>query len=406
MRIWILEEKCDGCKRCQRACPYDGIEVVDGTARVTERCTACGACVAVCKNDAIGSDIVPRQVPDFSDHRGIWVFAEQTGGQLAKVSLELLGKAQELAMELDQPVAAVLLGHRVSDLTSILAGYGAQQIFLADDPALEHFRTIAYCDVLASLAKKNKPAILLMGATSLGRDLAPRLSRRLGTGLTADCTELAIDPEEKILFQTRPAFGGNVMATIAGRYTRPQMATVRPGVMEKKRCPVETEIITMDLAAGGENGTDIDLGPGRIRTRVVETIPEIKAGRDITDARVIVAGGRGIEDQAGWSMIKQLAGLLDGEVACTRLIVEQGILPLSAQVGQTGKTVRPEIYIAFGISGAIQHRAGMSGSRYIIAVNKDPKAPIFDVANWGIVGDAAQILPQMIEHLSQGRGLI
>ena len=396
MTIWVTEDQCDGCKRCQRVCPYEGIEVIDGMARVTDRCTSCGACVDVCKKEAIGSDITPREVPDFSDRKGIWVFVEQTDGHLANVGLELLGKAQDLSARLNEEVSAVLIGKEVAHLCDTLSDHGAKHIYLAEHDLLEHFRTIAYADVIESLVKKFKPSILLIGATPLGRDLAPRVSRRVGSGLTADCTELTIDPDEKILWQTRPAFGGNVMATIANRYSRPQMATVRPGVMEKKT-------VTEGLA--NIIRFEPSLNEARIRTKVLQIVKEKKHGTDITEASVIVAGGRGIDGRKGFDMLQELAGLLGGELACTRLIVEQGIMPQSSQVGQTGKTVRPEIYIACGISGAIQHRAGMMGSRYIIAINNDPNAPIFQIANWGIVGDVNEIVPQMIKQLSNGGAL-
>jgi len=395
--IWINKENCDGCKRCQRVCPYEGIELVDGVARVTDRCTSCGACVEACKNEAITSDIVPRAVPDFSDHKGVWVFAEQTDGVLANVGLELLGKARDLAQNLNETVCAVLLGQDVSNLCDTLAEHGADSIYLVEDDLLKDYRTIAYTSVMETLVKEYKPSILLIGATALGRDLAPRVSRRVGSGLTADCTELTIDIDEKtedskILWQTRPAFGGNVMATIANRYSRPQMATVRPGVMEKRIVKnVNAEIIRVCPP----------LSETDIKTRILETIKELRTGTDITEANVIVAGGRGINGKEGFEMLDKLAELLGGELACTRLIVEQGIMEQRSQVGQTGKTVRPEIYIACGISGAIQHRAGMMGSRYIIAINNDPAAPIFDVANWGIVGDVHEIVPEMIAQLSQ-----
>lgn len=393
MTLWIIEDQCDGCRRCQRACPYEGIEVTDGVARVTHRCTSCGVCVAVCKKEAIGSDITPRQVPDFSDHSGVWVFAEQTRGSLANVTLELLAKARDLAGSLNQEVSAVLMGKNVAHLCDTLFDHGADQVYLAEDDLLEHFRTIAYADVMEALVNEYRPGILLLGATPLGRDLAPRVSRRVGTGLTADCTELAIDPDEKILWQTRPAFGGNVMATIACRYSRPQMATVRPGVMEKKSIPAgRSKIIPFTPC----------LTEDRIRTTVLEMVKEKPSGIDLGDARVIVAGGRGINGKEGFAMLQRLADLLGGTLACTRLIVEQGLMPPKAQVGQTGQTVRPEVYIACGISGAIQHRAGMMGSRYIIAINKDPGAPIFQVANWGIVGDVHEIVPEMILQLSKG----
>jgi electron transfer flavoprotein alpha subunit len=339
-------------------------------------------------------------VPDFSGHSGVWVFAEQTDGVLANVVLELLGKARELAGELGETVSAVLVGQDVAGLCDTLAEYGAQTIYLVEDPLLKDYRTIAHASVMEHLIKAYTPSILLIGATAMGRDLAPRVSRRVGSGLTADCTELAIDVDteksdektgaSKILWQTRPAFGGNVMATIANRYSRPQMATVRPGVMEKLLVEnVHAEIIRVCPPLNEKD----------IKTRILEKIKEPLTGSDITEANVIVAGGRGINGQDGFDMLRELADLLGGELACTRLIVEQGIMEPNAQVGQTGKTVRPEIYIACGISGAIQHRAGMMGSRYIIAINNDPGAPIFDVANWGIVGDVHEIVPEMIAQL-------
>ncbi|MFH1156401.1 MAG: electron transfer flavoprotein subunit alpha [Pseudomonadota bacterium] len=393
MTIWIIEERCDGCKRCQRACVYDAIDIISGVARVTERCTSCGACVGVCKNEAIGSDITPREVPDFSDYSGVWVVVEQRDGHLADVGLELLGKARNLAQDLGQGVAAVLLGKDVAHLCDTLADYGAGTIYLVDHDLLRQYRTIAYADAIQALVNQYKPSILLMGATPLGRDLAPRVSRRLGSGLTADCTELTIDPDEKILLQTRPAFGGNVMATIANRYSRPQMATVRSGVMEKRSIPGQSATIIR---------ADLTLDESRIRTRILDTVTEKPTGKDITQANVIVAGGRGVNGKPGFDTLRKLADILGGEVACSRLVVEQQILSQGCQVGQTGKTVRPEIYIACGISGAIQHRAGMMGSRYIIAINTDPEAPIFTMANWGIVGDVNDIVPELIRQLQGG----
>ncbi|MCP4719165.1 MAG: electron transfer flavoprotein subunit alpha/FixB family protein, partial [Desulfobacteraceae bacterium] len=309
---------------------------------------------------------------------------------------------------LNETVSAVLVGRSVEKFCDTLANHGAENIYLAADDLLEDYRTIAYANVIEKMVKKFKPSILLIGATPLGRDLAPRVSRRVGSGLTADCTELTIDmdqkipdqkipdqkiPDQKILWQTRPAFGGNVMATIANRYSRPQMATVRPGVMEK----VVVDEVNAEIIRFSPQLNEMD-----IKTRILEIIKEPPRGGDITQASLIVAGGRGINGKEGFDMLGQLADLLGGQLACTRLIVEQGIMEQHAQVGQTGKTVRPEIYIACGISGAIQHRAGMMGSRYIIAINNDPGAPIFDVANWGIVGDVHEIVPEMIARLSKG----
>ena len=394
MSIWIIEEQCDGCKQCDQVCPYQGIEITNGVAKVTERCTSCGVCIDICKNKAIDSDITLREIPDFSDHTGIWVFIEHNNIKISSVSLELLGKAQNLANDLNEQVCAVLIGKDVTEFCDILTKFGAQNIYLGEHDLLEQYRTIAYTDVLESLVKKYKPSILLFGATTLGRDLAPRVSRRVKTGLTADCTELTIDSDEKILLQTRPAFGGNVMATIVNKYSRPQMATIRPGVMEKikQNSFTNSNIIKFKPKLHEKN----------IRTKVLEIIKEKKSHTDITKANVIVAGGRGIKGRQGFKMLKQLADILNGELACTRLVVEQGILSQQAQVGQTGKTVRPEIYIACGISGAIQHRAGMMGSRYIIAINNDPDAPIFKIANWSIIGDVNEIVPEMIKQLSKG----
>jgi electron transfer flavoprotein alpha subunit len=392
MTVWIETDLCNGCKRCVKACPYGAVEVTDGKAEILAHCTSCGACIEVCKQKAIQTDVAPRSIPDFSDRKGVWVFIEQRGGALSPVSFELLGKAQDLAQDLHQEVSAVLMGYQISDLTEALFEYGADTVYLTQHKALREYRTLSYTKVMEALIGEFKPNILLMGATHIGRDLAPRLSRRVGVGLTADCTELEIDPEEGILLQTRPAFGGNVMATIANRYSRPQMATVRPGVMEavKKRNP-----------KGNLIKYKVSLTEKEIGTKVVDQFKEKKKGVDLNDAKVIVAGGRGVGGEQGMKALFSLAKAFGGEVAGTRIIVEEGWIPVERQVGQTGQTVRPEIYIACGISGAIQHRAGIMGSRYIIAINKDPRAPIFEVADWGIVGDLHQVVPELTRAISK-----
>jgi electron transfer flavoprotein alpha subunit/NAD-dependent dihydropyrimidine dehydrogenase PreA subunit len=392
MTVWIEVDLCNGCTRCQRACPYGAVEMKGEKANIMERCTSCGACLSVCKQKAIQTDAEPRSIPDFSDRKGVWVFAEQREGALSKVSLELLGKAQDLAGDLDQDVSALLLGHQVSGLTRTLIQYGANQVYLADHRALKDYRTVAYTHVIEALVNEHKPNILLMGATHIGRDLAPRLSRRVGVGLTADCTELTIDPEEKLLLQTRPAFGGNVMATIANRYSRPQMATVRPGVMEAKARPGNKGKVIKHRVSVTEK---------EIGTKVLEIVKEKKKAVNLSDAKVIVAGGRGVGDAAGFKLLEKLASAVGGEIAGTRVAVEEGWIPVDRQIGQTGQSVRPELYIACGISGAIQHRAGMMNSRYIVAVNRDPRAPIFQVADWGIVGDLQEVVTEMIDRMKK-----
>jgi electron transfer flavoprotein alpha subunit len=392
MSVWVEIDLCNGCKRCLKACPYGAVEVVDGKAHIQERCTSCGACLQVCKQHALLTDAKPKEVPDFRDRTGVWVFAEQRDGRLVRVSLELLGKARSLAAELKQDVSALLLGSQVSGLARTLIEHGADRVYLADDRALESYRTNAYTSVIQDLVKEHKPNVLLMGATHIGRDLAPRVSRRIGVGLTADCTELTIDPGEGILLQTRPAFGGNVMATIANRYSRPQMATVRPGVMELVPFPGHKgEVMKCKVAVAEKE----------VGTKVLEKVQEKKKRVNLSEAKVIVAGGRGVGDAKGFRILEQLAGVLGGEVAGTRVAVEEGWIPSELQIGQTGQSVRPEIYIACGISGAIQHRAGMSDSRYIIAINRDRRAPIFQVADWGIVGDLHDVVPAIIEELKE-----
>jgi electron transfer flavoprotein alpha subunit/NAD-dependent dihydropyrimidine dehydrogenase PreA subunit len=396
MAIFIDYDLCTGCKRCEKICPYNGIEVKDGKAVVNERCTSCGVCIDTCPENAISSDVKEKEIPDFSDRKGIWVFAEQADGAIAKVTKELLGLGQLLAKDLNQEVSAVLLGNHVDHLTEELQEYGAQNVYLAQHELLSVYQTNPYTKVISEIIVTNKPNIFLIGATPIGRDLAPRISMRLNLGLTADCTELSIDQEDGLLLQTRPAFGGNLMATIKTSYSRPQMATVRPGVMESKKIDTAShcEIIHVDSSLMKEDAI----------TRVLEFVGEKKKAVSLNDAKVIVAGGRGVGSEEGLKPLFELAEALGGEVAGTRIVVEEGWLPVERQVGQTGQTVRPELYVACGISGAIQHRAGMLGSRYVIAINKDERAPIFEAADWGIVGDLHEIVPTLTHAILSRKG--
>jgi len=394
MSTWIDSEKCNGCGRCIKVCPYGAVEIGnDDKARILDTCISCGACIKSCPQEAILTDVKERAIPDFSNVHGVWIIAEQRHGKLNPVSLELLGEARQLASELNQEVAALLLGNNdVASMSETLIQHGANRVLLVRHPELQEYRTNVYTDTIETIVRSRQPNILLIGATLLGRDLAPRLARRLQTGLTADCTGLTIDPDEKILLQTRPAFGGNIMATIVCRYSRPQMATVRPGVMVARKIPENRGIV---------EEIPITVSPRTNTARIIETIRT--AGRKIklNDARAIVAGGRGLGNAAAFSQLEKLAEVIDGEIAGTRIAVENGWIPVERQVGQTGQTVRPELYIACGISGAVQHRAGMMNSRYIIAINKDANAPIFKIADWGIVGDVHQVIPELTSQLQE-----
>lgn len=330
---------------------------------------------------------------NLNEYKGVFVFAQQVDGKITNVSYELIGKAKELAADLGTEVTAVLLGYQLDDLCKKLAEYGADRVIKVDDKLLETYMTETYAHCLASVIEKYKPEAFLVGATAIGRDVGPRVSARVHTGLTADCTGLAVDPETKNLQMTRPAFGGNIMATIICPEHRPQMATVRPGVMKKltreagRTCPVEA-FVPADLAK-------------HVNVEILEVVKTAAAKMDIQDAKILVSGGRGMCSAENFHLLQDLADVLGGSVSCSRAAVDAGWADKEMQVGQTGKTVRPNLYIACGISGAIQHLAGMEDSDVIVAINKDETAPIFDVADYGIVGDALQILPLLTEALKR-----
>lgn len=394
MSIWIDHELCCDCGVCVKVCPYEAVETIDDKAVINERCTECGVCLSSCKEKAILTDAEERVAPDFSDRKGVWVFAEQRDGILNPVTFELLGIGQILSKTLDQELSAVLLSDVIDYSIDALVEFGAKNTHIATHPSLKDYRTVAYASVISELVREHKPNILLIGATHIGRDLAPRLSRRLGVGLTADCTELTIDPEDGDLLQTRPAFGGNLMATIVNKHSRPQMATVRPGVMRPIRLAVTHEPRKIVKT--------VNLTEEEIMTRILAKVKEKRHKVNLKEAKVIVAGGRGVGSFEGMKILESLASVLGGEVGGTRVAVEEGWVSIDRQIGQTGQTVRPELYFACGISGAIQHRAGILDSRYIVAINKDPMAPIFKVADWGLVGDFNEIVPLLTEKLQQG----
>ena len=327
---------------------------------------------------------------NIADYQGVWVFAEQRHGELQKVSLEILGESRRLANELGVKLTAVLLGNNIGHLANKLGEYGADEVLVADHVELENYTTDGYTKVLCDLVNDKKPGIFFIGATFIGRDLGPRVAARLRTGLTADCTSLAVEVEDGALLATRPAFGGNIMATIACPDHRPQMATVRPGVFS--RLTEKNYDFTVE-------NVEVKLEASDIRTTILEIVKANKEVLDISEAKVIVSGGRGVGSKENFSLLQELADALGGVVGGSRGAVDKGWIERDYQVGQTGKTVRPRIYIACGISGAIQHVAGMQESDMIIAINKDETAPIMKVADYAIVGDLNKVIPEMISEL-------
>ena len=341
------------------------------------------------------------------EYKGVFVFAQQVDNVLDGVAFELLGKGKELAKDLNTEVTAVLIGSGVKELADQLAEYGADRVIVVDDPQLKDYRTEPYAHALASVINEYKPEIMLVGATAIGRDLGPTVSARVKTGLTADCTVLEIgdfpinpvpnqEQKHNQLLMTRPAFGGNTIATIACPYNRPQMATVRPGVMQK----------IAPIAGAKANVVEYNPGftPNDRYVEILNIVKAVKNTANIMDAKILVSGGRGVGSKENFKLLEDLAEVLGGTVSCSRAVVENGWLPVDLQVGQTGKTVRPQIYFAIGISGAIQHVAGMEDSDLIVAINKDEDAPIFDVADYGLVGDLNKIVPALTTALKAELG--
>ena len=339
---------------------------------------------------------------NIEQYKGVYIFAQQVDNAISPIAFELLGKAKELAKDLETEVTAVLLGYNVKGLADSLAEYGADNVVVVDSPVLETYRTEPYTQVLTAVINEYKPEIMLVGATAIGRDLGPRVSARVGTGLTADCTVLEIgdfplnplpnrEQKHNQLLMTRPAFGGNTIATIACPDNRPQMATVRPGVMQK--------IDKIDGAKANVIEFNPALEENNCYVEILDVVKEIKNTVDIQEAKILVSGGRGVGSKENFKLLEDLADAIGGVVACSRAAVDNGWMDKDLQVGQTGKTVRPNVYFAIGISGAIQHTSGMEESDIIIAINKDASAPIFDVADYGIVGDLNKIVPVLTEAL-------
>ena len=339
---------------------------------------------------------------NLEEYKGVYVFAQQVDNEISSIAFELLGKAKDLAKDLNTEVTAMLLGSGIKGLADQLAEYGADKVIVVDDPELKDYRTEPYAHALASIINKYKPEIVLVGATAIGRDLGPRVSARVATGLTADCTVLeigdfplqAVPGQEQLhnqLLMTRPAFGGNTIATIACPYNRPQMATVRAGVMQKIDPVKGAKAVVEEFNPG--------FTPDNKYVEILDIVKSVVDTVDIMDAKILVSGGRGVGSPENFKILEDLAEVLGGTVSCSRAVVDSGWKPRDLQVGQTGKTVRPNVYFAIGISGAIQHVAGMEESDIIIAINKDADAPIFDVADYGIVGDLNKIVPKLTEAL-------
>ena len=397
-KINIDLDKCIGCGACESACPFGAISLKDGKAVVDgEKCRFCGSCVQACAMKAI--TMQKEEVKDAVDkslYKGVWVYAEQRHGEISSVVYELLNKGSELAKTLNVPLSAILIGSNISAKAQDLINRGADKVYVYDDPILAEFQDDPYSCILADLIKEEKPEIVLMGATNIGRSFASRVAAKIYTGLTADCTALEIDTETRNLMQTRPAFGGNIMATILTPRHRPQMATVRHKVFKEAK--------VQEGRTGEVINKTVDAQKIINRTKFIGFFKDQSADVNISDADIIVSGGRGLGNPEGFKLIKELADLLGGAVGASRAAVDSDWIPYSHQVGQTGRTVAPKIYIACGISGQIQHMVGMSSSDTIIAINKDKDCPMMQTATYSLVGDLYEIIPAIIKEIKNARG--
>ncbi len=394
-------EKCVGCGECEDVCTFGAISIVDEKAVVDQDvCTLCGACAEACPEGAIevkGEAGLSGQDRVLEDWKGVWVVAETRHGNFAPVTFELLGKGRELAKDLSTELTAVLMGKDIKAQAETLIVRGADRVLVVDNPALENLVDDVFARILARLARDEKPEIILAGATAMGRSFIPQVATLLETGLTADCTGLEISPDSRNLLQTRPAFGGNLMATIVCDTTRPQMATVRPHVLKALDPDPSRKGRVVDVEL------EEDLFNSRIK--VLESVVEEVEGPGLTDAEIVITAGRGVENQKYIALLEGLAHCMEAGIGATRAVTDAGWLPGRTQIGQTGVTVSPKLYMGFGVSGAIQHLVGMQGADIIVAVNKDPDAPIFDIATYGIVGDVKEVLPLLYQRICQERGI-
>ncbi len=394
MAVKVIAEQCIGCTACVGTCPFGAIIMEGDKAVITEACTACGACVDVCPVGAIIREVEEKSITIDKDlYKGVWVYIEQVNGLIRNVSHELLGEGRKLADTMGQELAAVLIGQDVAGLTKEIFASGADKIYLVEGPEFKHYSTDGYTITFTDLINTYRPSVILMGATNDGRDLGPRVACRVGTGLTADCTNLDIDEATGLVAWTRPAFGGNIMATILCPDHRPQMGTIRPKVFKRPDQDFSRTGAVVQVTS--------KVHPGDIRTKLIEVIQGSTVACNLEEAEFIVSGGRGICKPENFKLIEELAAVLGGAVGASRAAVDAGWIPALNQVGQTGKTVGPKVYIACGISGAIQHLAGMSSSDIVIAINKDPDAPIFKMADYGIVGDVLEVIPALIAEFKK-----
>ena len=394
MSIRVLKDKCKGCKLCIKACPFGAITMDEKLAVIdVHKCNLCSACVPVCKFVAIEMQKISAPTKDLSAYKDVWVFCEQRKGKVQSVAWELLGEGGRLAKKLGCNLCGVLIGSNVEKEAQAVIHRGAKKVYLVDTPELEHYLDEPYTNVLVELVNEYKPEIFLCGATTIGRSLISRVAINVMAGLTADCTGLDIDDEKKILLQTRPAFGGNIMATIITPNHRPQMATVRHKVMKEA---------SVDTSRKGEIvKKNYDKKFLTSRTRILDIVEELESTVNLTEADIIVSGGRGVGSPENFKVIRELALTLNAAVGASRSAVDADWISYSHQVGQTGKTVCPKIYIACGISGQIQHLIGMQSSDIIVAINKDPDAPIFNIATYGIVGDLFEVVPALTKRFKE-----